>query len=190
MVGDMKKGDFLKVLQANCNKIDEREIKEIIRYYDELLSEQGIGEDDVVDQNKYDVKKIINDYRFISEYDSYMSDNNQKKVDLRLLGLAILSMPTIIVILMIAIPIVIIILGGVIFLISSFVWGSIYNFSEIILGVSENFFTILTGVGIILLASGIVLLTISIFIKFFSWIIRKISRMVYNKKNLELRRVK
>lgn len=186
----MKKGDFLKLLQANCNKMDKQEIKEIISYYDELLSEQGIGEDDVVDQNKYDVKKIINDYRFVSEYDSYMSDNNQKKVDLRLLGLAILSMPTIILILMIVIPIVITILGGVIFLISSFVWGSIYNFPEIILSVSENFFTILTSVGIILLGSGIVLLIISIFIKFFSWIIKKFSRIVYNKKILELRRTK
>lgn len=182
----MKKSDFLELLKANCNKMNKQEITEIISYYDELLSEQGIGEDDLVDPNKYDVKKIINDYRFISEYDSYMNESNQKKVNLRLLGLAILSMPTIIIALIIAIPIVITFLGGVIFLICFFAWGSIYNFPVIIS--SERFSTILISVGIILISTGIVLFIITIFAKFFSWIVKKISRIVYNKKILELGR--
>lgn len=177
----MTRKEFIEALTKEAKGMPKEELLQLIKYYEEILDEQNIFENDFVSAD-YNPKKIINDFKLENNFKNFNENKkNGFKNSILLIVLSILSMPTLLILLLIAIPIIIALPIILIVLFSIFVamFSLIFTFTGL------PFLLFCLG-GIFVIVALIILIIQSI-LHLFKYLAKKFSSIAMKNKKQKIR---
>lgn len=172
--------DFIEGLRKEGVSISSDELKDLIKYYEELLDEQEIKEDDYVPED-YDYRKIINEFKLSDAYKGVKKEKKTSvKKSLSLIILSIISMPILLLLLIFVAPFLLIIPIGLFVFIIIAIGFLMTSFSLIwYFGTSSTFLFIL---GIILIIASCTYFCVYSLIAIIKFIAQKFYNIVMRNK--------